>query len=457
MILLMLADVRVDAQGVRRLRRALVATLAIGALASALPTPARAQESEPLPPATPGPLPPPDTPVPPAPTPPPLAAPRADEAGRRQAESDLRTAVAVLNAAKAVESRAAKQIPAVEHRIHDWAARVDSLGGQEQEAARQLTVARERMRGLAVASYVTSGPVPSVDYLLRARDPEDLHRRRVLVDSAADIHRAAADTYEAARRTASEELQVAVRELARAHAEQAQVVAEAQAAAVQVERAAAEVDHRKLLLELATAAAPVDPSDIPRLFLDAYRRAAATLLVRSPNCRVRWTAIAAIGRIEANHGRYRDTQMALNGDLFPRILGIPLDGTRNTRLITDTDGGALDTDTVYDRAVGPMQFIPSTWKRMPQDGNYDGVSDPNNAYDAALGTAVYLCRAVPSGGLDTEEALRPAFFSYNHSNAYVELVLSWTRTYDEIAPQLPPPPPPPPPPAAPKGKGKRRR
>ena len=176
----------------------------------------------------------------------------------------------------------------------------------------------------------------------------------------------------------------------------------------------------------------MSPYDIPRLFLDAYRDAAAALAGKSPNCRVGWPAIAAIGKVESNHGRYRGALLALSGDVYPRILGIPLDGTRSS-LIRDTDGGQLDWDTVYDRAVGPMQFIPSTWVRINTDGNNDGVSDPNNAYDASLGTATYLCRAVPSGALDTEEALRRAFFSYNHSDAYVDTVVGWTRTYQEMA------------------------
>jgi membrane-bound lytic murein transglycosylase B len=194
-----------------------------------------------------------------------------------------------------------------------------------------------------------------------------------------------------------------------------------------------DVEEKRQLLDSATAAAPVDGTDIPRLFLDAYRRAAATMARRAPNCRVGWAAIAGIGKIESNHGRYRGAQFALNGDVFPRILGIPLDGTRSA-LITDTDGGLLDTDIEFDRAVGPMQFIPSTWSRIDEDGNGDGIRDPNNIYDAALGTAAYLCRAVPAGGLDTDDGLRPAIFSYNHSDAYVEAVLGWVHTYGGALP-----------------------
>ena len=102
-------------------------------------------------------------------------------------------------------------------------------------------------------------------------------------------------------------------------------------------------------------------------------------------------------------------------------------------MIKDTDKGELDLDLVYDRAVGPMQFIPSTWVRIAQDGNADAIKDANNVYDGALGTAAYLCRAVPSGGLDLEEHVKRAFFSYNHSDTYVEYVYGWKLAFDAMA------------------------
>jgi hypothetical protein len=81
-----------------------------------------------------------------------------------------------------------------------------------------------------------------------------------------------------------------------------------------------------------------------------------------------------------------------NGLSTPRIIGIPLNGV-GTELILDTDHGVLDGDRVYDRAVGPMQFIPSTWAQYATDGNGDGTADPFNIYDAAASAAKYLCDA----------------------------------------------------------------
>jgi membrane-bound lytic murein transglycosylase B len=181
----------------------------------------------------------------------------------------------------------------------------------------------------------------------------------------------------------------------------------------------------------------VAPSDIPRVFLDAYRQAASALEVRAPGCRVGATALAAVGKVESDHGRQQGAVLALNGDVLPRIVGIALDGTAGTAVVDDTDGGRVDGDPVHDRAVGPMQFIPSTWQQFAQDGNGDGLDNVNNAYDAALATATYLCRAVPAGGLDVEAGLRPALLSYNRSPSYVDKVLTWVRTYDALAGGLP--------------------
>ena len=410
----------------RRLARAVVAsTFVVAGLLA--PGPAEAESSTTLPPATPGPL-----PVE-AQAPPPgvvLAPPGANEEGRRLAQADLKAAETELKRAITTEKQFTKRLPALRKRQGELFVELTTLQERDRVAGAELAGARDRVRRMAVAGYVIGGDVPPVDFLLRADSPSDLARRHSLVRTATKAKADALDVYQAAKAHASEALLGAMSEADKVNATARQLESELAVAASRIAALRAEVDNRKQLLDVITAAAPVGTSDIPRLFFDAYRRAAGAMQKRVAHCRVSWAAVAAIGKVESNHGRYRGAQLALNGDVYPRIIGIALDGTRNTRVIKDTDKGALDLDTVYDRAVGPMQFIPSTWTRIAQDGNGDGTKDANNAYDAALGTAAYLCRAVPAGGLDTEEAIRRAFYSYNHSNAYVDHVLGWMRTFE---------------------------
>ncbi len=160
--------------------------------------------------------------------------------------------------------------------------------------------------------------------------------------------------------------------------------------------------------------------------LDAYWRAAALLAVRQPACRISWPALAGIGRVESGQGTFRGDSVTATGDEARPIIGIALDGTNHTAVVGDTDAGALDGDAVHDRAVGPMQVLPSAWRRYGLDGNADGRLDPQNMYDAAATAAVMLCRY---GALDSDAGLRQTYFHYNPSNAYVDQVLGYTHGY----------------------------
>jgi membrane-bound lytic murein transglycosylase B len=163
---------------------------------------------------------------------------------------------------------------------------------------------------------------------------------------------------------------------------------------------------------------------IPAVVLSAYRDAAAQLAQSQPGCHLPVELLAAIGKVESGHAR--GGHVDANGTAVPRILGPVLNGA-GFAAIPDTDHGALDGDPVWDRAVGPMQFIPSTWRRWAADGNHDGIADPENVYDAGLAAARYLC----AGGRDlsTAAGLQSAILSYNYSDAYLRLVSAWLVAY----------------------------
>ena len=165
---------------------------------------------------------------------------------------------------------------------------------------------------------------------------------------------------------------------------------------------------------------------IPATALAAYQHAQVVLAQRRPGCGLNWSVPAAIGRVESNHGRFGGAVLTTSGRSVPPVRGPRLDGGVFA-LIRDTDGGRLDGDTAFDRAVGPMQFLPSTWRAIGADGNGDGVADPDNIYDAAVTAGVYLCSG--SARLGDPAGLRAAVFRYNHSESYVDLVVSLAGAY----------------------------
>lgn len=164
---------------------------------------------------------------------------------------------------------------------------------------------------------------------------------------------------------------------------------------------------------------------IPARALSAYAAAHLTLAAENPGCGIRWNTLAGIGSVESDHGRHGGAVLRDDGYPDPAIRGIPLDGTASAR-IDDTDGGVWDGDTTWDRAVGPLQFIPGTWVRWGADGNADGVADPNQIDDAALAAARYLCH---SGSMTTPDGWRAAIFSYNHLDTYVDDVAIAANRY----------------------------
>ncbi|MER5984442.1 lytic murein transglycosylase [Streptomyces sp. NPDC001787] len=165
---------------------------------------------------------------------------------------------------------------------------------------------------------------------------------------------------------------------------------------------------------------------IPATVLAAYRRAESALGRSDAGCGLPWQLLAAIGKVES--GQARGGRVDAHGTTLTPILGPVLDGA-GFAMIRDTDDGAYDGDTTYDRAVGPMQFIPSTWAHWGKDGNGDGRKDPNNIFDAALAAGHYLCAGTRD--LSVRADLDRAILSYNHSDTYLRTVLSWLEFYRE--------------------------
>ena len=165
---------------------------------------------------------------------------------------------------------------------------------------------------------------------------------------------------------------------------------------------------------------------IPATALLAYTQAAARERSIDPTCGISWPLLAAIGRVESDHGRFAGAVLHTDGLSTPRVIGPALDGV-GTALIRDTDHGRLDGDRVYDHAVGPMQFIPSTWAVYGVDVTGSGIADPFNIFDAAAAAARYLCSA--GGELTTLDGQRRAILAYNQSDAYLRLVLALEGVY----------------------------
>ncbi|MEQ6900687.1 lytic murein transglycosylase [Nocardioides sp. YIM 152588] len=165
---------------------------------------------------------------------------------------------------------------------------------------------------------------------------------------------------------------------------------------------------------------------IPPRALAAY--AGATLATRAshPACGIGWNTLAAIGLVESEHGSIGDAELDRRGNARPPITGVALNGD-GVAAIADTDDGALDGDPEWDRAVGPMQFIPATWIAFAVDGSGDGVADAQNLDDAALTAAAYLCTA--GGDLTQPDSWIRAVTAFNHDVAYVNRVAEAATAY----------------------------
>lgn len=165
---------------------------------------------------------------------------------------------------------------------------------------------------------------------------------------------------------------------------------------------------------------------IPERALMAYSGASIRMSEERPSCALGWNTLAAIGHVESEHGALYGGSIDANGVLSPSLVGVALNGD-GVAAINDTDAGALDGDAKWDRAVGPMQFIPSTWAMHAQDGDGDGVADIHNIDDAVLTAANYLCDA--GGDLAQPQNWITAVAAYNQSVEYNNRVADAANFY----------------------------
>jgi membrane-bound lytic murein transglycosylase B len=280
-----------------------------------------------------------------------------------------------------------------------------SLTDRAQEDVAARTAAAEqamtdRVRGL----YMAGGTLSVYAAVLESGDVSDFQRSGVLmgrvmsanqelveadqavVDEATRRADAAEQATEASVATARDVAQVADR-VTRLLAEQQELLDEAQA---EVKHLEAVERARAALAAQAAAVGSITTSRLAGLqvmppaevFMALYRKAAPTCPGLS------WTVLAAIGQVESGHGR--------------------------------------NPSTSYAGAMGPMQFLPSTFRAYAVDGNDDGVADIMNPADAIFTAAHYLCA---NGAGRGPEALYKAIWHYNHADWYVQMVLRLSEQY----------------------------
>lgn len=169
---------------------------------------------------------------------------------------------------------------------------------------------------------------------------------------------------------------------------------------------------------------------IPPRVLAAYAGVAIVKAQMMPECKLGWTTLAGIGLVESDHARHGGSTVDESGDVNPPIFGPSLDGNSAAH-IPDSDGGEIDSDSDFDRAVGPMQLIPQTWRNWHIDANGDGVENPQNIDDSVMATANYLCRA--SGDMARREGWRKGIAAYNASNSYIQSVADAANRYRALS------------------------
>jgi Transglycosylase SLT domain len=175
---------------------------------------------------------------------------------------------------------------------------------------------------------------------------------------------------------------------------------------------------------------------VPATALKAYGNAQLTAAVILPACHLSWTTLAGLGKVESDHGSAGGATLLPTGKVSKAIVGPALDGSDGRALVRDTDLGRLDGDTTYDRAIGPMQFLPSAWETYQADGDNDGITDPSDINDAALAAARFLCAR--SRDLAKPADWWAAVLEYNAVQSYAQNVFDAANKYGRLSRSAPP-------------------
>ena len=336
--------------------------------------------------------------------------------------------------------RAQQELQRTDEEIQDLTLRRQASTELLARRSEQVTKAAEtqlKLRGalriIGVEWFITGfGRLSALNPAVSSAERERLDRARVLSESAASSTISKERFAREQLKQLQEERSGLQRQLVEIEDSLGQLSSKSQGLTASLQQLGEQLAKNEQRVAEARMSATVTGTDLSTGALDAYWRAAVALQASNPNCAIPWWAIAGVGRTESKHGTYRGASLGRDGLVSPPIFGPELNGSNSFAIVRDSDGGALDGTATTDRAVGPMQFLPSSWRAVARDATGDGVADPQNLYDAALTAGVYLCRKGP--GLNQEGPLRAAYLSYNRSQRYVDIVMSQAFDYQRSVP-----------------------
>jgi len=354
-------------------------------------------------------------------------------ADRGSSASELAIAETTLAETEAEHRRGLRERARATTAASGWTERQTDLEDRIDDAQAQLRHARETLAEIAISRYM-GDPLSDDLQLFQTQKINDANRRNWILETTDDDYYTVVDTMEAEltdlavqRKTLAsrqEQAEAQATQISRTVDRLADDISEQSAAVADLQARVADhrIDARELLptVHNARLIATIDRLRIRVVTVDAYVRAAATMNDQPAECAIDWASIGGVSRVESHHGTYLGRSVLASGDLDSPLLGLLLGGA-GVATVRDTDGGALDGNSEFDRALGPMQFLPRTWRVFEVDGDGDGDTDPQNMYDATATAAAYLCNL---GQTKRTADFGQRLLGYNNSSAYVTKVMS---------------------------------